>query len=399
MLSYLTSGESHGPCLTAIVDGLPAGMPVKLEEINRHLQRRQKGHGRGGRQRIENDQAGIVSGVRHGLTLGSPVTLVIENRDWVNWAPIMDPVQKPPSDLTPKQRRLLEETTRPRPGHADLAGGIKLGRHDLRNVLERASARETAARVAAGSLVRQLLEHFGVRIASHVVRIGEVALGDDEHRPDVDQIAKLSEKSDVRCIDAAVSTRMKAAIKQAIKERDSLGGIAEVIVSGLPAGLGGFAQSRDRLDGRLAGALMSIQSVKGVEIGLGFAASSRRGSTAHDEIFYDPNGDPARKRFFRKTNHAGGLEGGITNGEDVIARVAVKPISTLMQPLQTVDVVTKHPATAMVERTDVCVVPAAAVICEAVAAMVFGEAFLHKFGSDNLVEIERNYRSFLECEY
>ena len=399
MLTCLTSGESHGSCLTAIVDGLPAGMRVDPDQINFHLARRQKGYGRGGRQRIEKDTAKIVSGVRHGLTMGGPITLVIENRDWVNWAAIMDPLQPPPGSLTPKQQKLLEDTSRPRPGHADLAGGIKYGHHDLRNVLERASARETAARVAAGSLMRQLLEHFGVRIASHVVSIGDVALASETLRPDLETIQELSEKSDVRCIDDDTARRMKTAIRNAMKQRDSLGGVAEVIVRGLPVGLGGFSQSSDRLGGRLAGALMSIQSARAVEIGLGFVSASKRGSEVQDEIFFDPNGDPARKRFYRKSNRAGGIEGGITNGEEVVARVAVKPLSTLTRPLQTVDVRTRKPAEAMVERTDVCVVPAVAVISEAVAAAVFTDAFLRKFGSDNLAEIERNYQSYLATEY
>jgi chorismate synthase len=399
MLTCLTSGESHGSCLTAIVDGLPAGMRVDPDHINFHLARRQKGYGRGGRQRIEKDTARIVSGLRHGLTTGGPITLVVENRDWVNWAAIMDPLEPPTGALTPRQRKLLEDTSRPRPGHADLAGGIKYDHHDLRNVLERASARETAARVAAGSLVRQLLEHFSVRIASHVVSIGDVALASGTLRPDLKTIQKLSEKSDVRCIDAATARRMKTAIRDAMKRRDSVGGIAEVIVRGLPVGLGGYSQSSDRLDGRLAGALMSIQSARGVEIGLGFESASRRGSDVQDEILFDPDGDPVKKRFHRKTNHAGGIEGGITNGEEVVARVAVKPISTLMRPLQTVDVRTKKPDKALVERTDVCVVPAVAVISEAVAATVFADAFLQKFGSDNLSEIERNYQSYLATEY
>jgi len=399
VLNYLTSGESHGPRLTAIVDGLPAGLPVDSDQINYHLQRRQKGYGRGGRQRIEQDRAQIISGVRHGVTMGGPVTLTIENRDWANWAPIMDSTEPPPQKLTSRQARLLRETSRPRPGHADLAGGIKWHHHDLRNVLERASARETAVRVAAGSLVRQLLEHLGVLIASHVVRVGKVTLEKTLDRADLRRFCATVEKSEVRCVDPDTGRRMKAAIRQAMKKRDSLGGIAEVIVRGLPAGLGGCSQWSDRLDSRLAGALMSIPSVKGVEIGLGFEAASLAGSQVHDEIFYDSLGDSLKKCFYRKTNRAGGLEGGITNGEDVVARVAAKPIATLMQPLETVDVRTKQPAKAMVERADICVVPAVAVISEAVAALVLTDAFMHKFGSDNLKEIERNFRAFLEAEY
>lgn len=399
MLNYLTSGESHGPRLTAIIDGLPAGLPVDPGRINYHLQRRQKGYGRGGRQRIEQDRAQIISGVRHGVTMGGPVTLTIENRDWTNWAPIMDPIKPPPQKLTSRQARWLRETSRPRPGHADLAGGIKWHHHDLRNVLERASARETAVRVAAGSLARQLLEHFGVSFASHVVRVGKVALNKKLQCANLERFMAVVEKSEVRCVDPKTGSLMKAAIRQATKKKDSLGGIAEVIVRGLPAGLGGCSQWSDRLDSRLAGALMSIPSVKGVEIGLGFEATSLAGSQVHDEIFYDSPGDPLKKRFYRKTNRAGGLEGGLTNGEDLVFRVAVKPIATLMQPLETVDVRTKQAAKAMVERADICVVPAVAVIGEAVAALVLTDAFMHKFSSDNLVEIESNFRAFLEAEY
>lgn len=399
MLTFLTSGESHGPQLTAMIDGLPAGLTIDLDQINYQLSRRQKGFGRGRRQQIEQDTAQLVSGVRHGVTLGGPITMTIENRDWVNWAPIMDPVKPPTGELTPKQEQLLKETTRPRPGHADLPAGIKWHHHDLRNVLERASARETAARVALGALVRQLLEKFNVQLASHVVRIGSVALEAEIDRSDLTSLAAIAEASEVRCLDSETAERMKDAIRLVGSNRDTLGGVAELIVRGLPVGLGGCAQWFDRLEGHLAAALMSIQSVKGVEIGLGFEAGSRPGSEAHDQIYYKPGSDAARKGFFRKSNHAGGIEGGVTNGEDIIARVAAKPISTLMQPLDTVDVVSKEPAEAMTERSDVCVVPAIAVICEAVSALVLTEAFLKKFGSDNMTETERNYQAYLSAEY
>jgi chorismate synthase len=399
MLTYLTSGESHGPQLTAVIDGLPAGLTVDLEQINYQLSRRQKGFGRGGRQKIEQDEARLVSGVRHGVTLGGPITMTIENRDWINWAPIMDPVKPPDGKLTPKQEQLLKDTTRPRPGHADLAAGIKWHHRDLRNVLERASARETAARVALGALVRQLLEQFNVKLASHVVSIGSVALEAEIDRSDLAEMVATTEASEVRCLDSETSERMKDAIRLAGSNRDTLGGVAEVIVRGLPVGLGGCSQWFDRLEGQLAAALMSIQSVKGVEIGLGFEVARRSGSEAHDQIYYDSEGDPARKRFFRKSNRAGGIEGGVTNGEDIIARVAAKPISTLMQPLDTVDVVSKQPAEAMVERSDICVVPAIAVICEAVTALVLTEAFLKKFGSDNMTETKRNFQAYLAAEY
>ncbi|HWR82777.1 MAG TPA: chorismate synthase [Candidatus Deferrimicrobium sp.] len=399
MLTYLTSGESHGPQLTAVIDGFPAGFPVSVERINEQLARRQKGYGRGGRMQIERDEVEVVAGLRDGRTMGGPITFVIRNRDWENWVDIMHPTKPVPEDLPLKQKRLAVETTTPRPGHADLAGAVKWNHHDLRNVLERASARETAARVALGALTRQLLEHFQVAIVSHVVRIGSVSVPLEYDRTDLIEIARAAEASDVRCIDASVGQRMMDTIREAKTERDSLGGVVEVIVHGLPIGLGGFSQWYHRLDGRLAAAMMSIHSVKGVEIGLGFQAATMCGSEVHDEIFYDPNGDPVKKCFFRKTNNAGGIEGGITNGEDIIVRVASKPLSTLNKPLRTVDVITKKPAEAMVERTDNCVVPALAVICENVAALVLTQAFVDKFGSDNFAEVEGNYRAFLQADF
>jgi chorismate synthase len=399
MLRFLTAGESHGPQLTAIIDGLPAGLPVDVEQINYQLSRRQKGYGRGGRMKIESDRARIVSGVRGGTAMGGPITVVIENKDWENWAPIMDPVEPIPDDLGLKLERLAHDTSCPRPGHADLVGGIKWNHKDLRNVLERASARETAARVALGSIARQLLEHFGVQFAAHVVRIGDAVMESREYPDNLTKLTETAEASEVRCIDKTVEEAMIAEIKAAKKDRDSLGGVAEVIVRGLPVGLGGFSQWDERLEGRLTSALMSIHSVKAVEIGLGFESARRRGSEVHDEIYYEKGAHPTKKDFYRKTNNAGGIEGGITNGEDVVLRVACKPISTLNQPLHSVDVVTKKDREAMVERTDNCVVPALSVICEAVSALVLAEAFLQKFGSDNLADVERNYRSFLDTDY
>ncbi len=400
MITYLTSGESHGPQLTAIIDGLPAGLRIDRDRLAFQMARRQKGYGRGGRMKIETDEVDIVSGLRHGLTLGSPVTVVIRNRDWENWSAIMDPFEPLPETLHLRDEKLARETTRPRPGHADLAGGIKYNHHDLRNVLERASARETAARVAVGSLCRQLLEHFGVVFASHVVRIGSVKVDRDSYSlDDLAKVVELAERSEVRCLVPAIEQKMIEAIRAAKKNRDSLGGVAEIIVSGLPVGLGGFSQGRDRLDSRLLGALVSIPSAKGAEIGLGFEAAALPGSEVHDELFYDQKADPRTKLFVRATNRSGGIEGGVTTGEPVILRVAVKPISTLNKPLRTVDVVTKEAAEAMVERTDHCVVPAVAVIGEAVVALDLADVFLSKFGSDNLEEIERNYRAFLDAPY
>jgi chorismate synthase len=399
MLTYLTAGESHGPQLTVIVDGLPAGLAVDISGIDFQLARRQKGYGRGPRMDIEQDTVNVLSGVRGGRTMGGPITLVIENKDRAGWSSIMRPHEAGADGPDPEQPHPSYAISRPRPGHADLAGGIKYDHHDLRNVLERASARETAAEVAAGSLARQLLEHFHVRFASHVVQIGDVRLEVRHVVGDPEEIIGASEESEVRCIDSKAGEKMIAAIQAAEARHDSLGGVAELIVHGLPAGLGGMSQPSHRLDGRLAAAMMSIPSVKGVEIGLGFQSAGRSGSSVHDEISYDPRGDPAKKRFRRETNNAGGLEGGMTNGEDIVIRVACKPISTLVKPLKTVDVNSKEPGEAAVERADVCVVPAVAVISEAAAALVLADAFLRKFGSDNLREIERNYRGFLDEPY
>ena len=399
MLRFLTAGESHGPQLTAVIEGLPAGMTVDPERINEQLARRQKGYGRGSRMKIEKDQVRILSGVRGCLTLGGPVTLVIDNLDWANWSEIMDPIKPIPEQLGLKLDRLAHDTTKPRPGHADLAGGIKYNHHDLRNVLERASARETAARVAVGSLARQFLELFNIQLASHVVRIGSVAV---ETPPDLKDLAAFSrtvEQSEVRCADEAVALCMMEAIREAKKERDSLGGVIEVILRGLPIGLGSYVHWDRRLDSRLAAAVMSIPSVKGVEIGDGFLSAGRPGSEVHDQIYYSDSPAPARKQFTRTTNSAGGLEGGVTNGEDVVIRAAVKPISTLNKPLATVDVLTKKAAEAMVERADTCVVPAVGVIAEAMAALVLADAFMEKFGSDNMIEIERHYRAYLDAAY
>lgn len=399
MIHYLTSGESHGPQLTAIIDGFPAGFPVDVEKINFQLSRRQKGYGRGGRMKIENDKIEIVSGIRNGKTLGSPITFVIKNKDWENWTKIMHPVNPISDDLNLKEKRLAYETTTPRPGHADLSGGIKLNHKDMRNVLERASARETAARVAVGALLRQLLEYFDVRFASHVIRIGDVSLPDNISRDNLDEIIEIAEASEVRCIDKTTEENMIAAIKLAKKKRDSLGGIVEIIVRGLPVGLGGFSQPEHRLDSLISAAIMAVPSVKGVELGLGFKYAESLGSEVHDEIFYEKDSDPKKMDFLRKTNNAGGLEGGMTNGEDVIIRAAGKPISTLNKPLKTVNVVSKKAEEAMVERTDNCVTPALAVVCETAAAIVLTNAFIKKFGSDNLAEIERNYNSFLNESY
>ena len=396
MLRYLTSGESHGPQLTVIVDGFPAGFHLDTDKINHQLERRQRGFGRGERMKIEKDSVDVVSGVRGGVTLGSPITFVIKNKDWDNWKGVMDPVKPAGEELSDREKKLAQPLTRPRPGHADLPGAVKFGHRDLRNVLERASARETAVRVAAGGLARQLLEHFGVRFASHVRQIGKVTAPADSDFSDLEGFMSVVEKSQVRCFDSAACELMVKAIEEAKSSGDSLGGVVEVIIRGMPAGLGGFSQASDRLDSRLAAAMMSIPSVKGVEIGLGFKAASHLGSEVQDEIFHTPGSDPARRDFYRKSNNAGGMEGGITNGEDIIIRFAVKPISTLPRPLKTVDLESGKPAEALIERADCCIVPVLGVIGEACAGLVLADVFMDKFGSDNLSELERNYKSFLK---
>lgn len=381
MLRFLTAGESHGPWLVAIVEGLPAGLPLTAEYLDRHLARRQKGYGRGGRMAVERDRVRILAGVRAGKTLGSPVALAIENRDWSNWSAVM--AAAPEADVA---ARVI---TRPRPGHADLAGAVKYRHTDLRNVLERASARETAARVAAGTCARRLLEELDVRIAGQVTAIGPVRATAAELPPD--QLLDLVESSPVGCADAAASDAMVAAIDRAAAEGDTLGGVFEVRVWGLPPGLGSYAHWDRRLDGRLAGAVMSIPGIKGVEIGLGFAAAALPGSQVHDEIFYDPG-----RGFFRATNRAGGLEGGVTNGEALVVRAAMKPIPTLKKALRSVDLLTRGPATAAYERADVCAVPAACVIAEAVVAWEVAHAVVEKFGGDTLAEIRERWRAYRE---
>lgn len=374
MLRFFTAGESHGPGLTVIVDGLPAGVPVDLDAVDAQLRRRQGGYGRGGRMQIEADAVEALGGLRHGRTLGSPVALLIRNRDHANWSDVMSPRPQGEEALT---RRALKA---PRPGHADLAGALKFQTDDLRDVLERASARETAARVAAGALARALLGALGVELRSHVVRIGGAALPAGttaawESLDDVDQ-------SPVRCCDPAVAAAMVAEIDAAKRAGDSVGGVFEVVARGVPAGLGSFAQWDRRLDGRIAQALMSIPAVKAVSLGAGFEAAERPGSRFHDEILFDD-----ARGLLRPTNRAGGLEGGVTNGEELRAQAVVKPIPTLLQPLRSIDLRTKEARTAGVERSDTCVLPAAGVVGEAMLALVLADALLEKFGGDSLPEL------------
>lgn len=369
MFRYMTSGESHGKCLVAVIDGLPAGLAIDKSRIDRELSRRMSGYGRGKRMQIESDKVEILSGLRKSRTIGSPLTLLVANKDY--------------------SIDRLPAVTDPRPGHADLAGALKYDTKDARDILERASARETAARVAAGGVAKILLAEFGINVTSHVIRIGKV---DSKTRGlGARQIETLASKSPVRCADAAATRLMCREIDEAAASGDSLGGVFEVVISGAPAGLGSHAQWDRKLDARLAMALVSIQAIKGVSFGMGFSAGTSRGSMVHDEIFYDRS-----KGFFRKTNNAGGLEGGMTNGEDIIIQAAMKPIATLTKPLSSVNIRTKRSVSASVERSDTCAVPAAGVVGEGVAALELAGAIIEKFGGDSIGEMKRNYDGYIK---
>ncbi len=387
MLRYLTAGESHGPSLTAIIEGLPAGLELTAEVIDRDLARRQRGYGRGGRMQIETDRVEILSGVRWGETLGSPVTLSVKNRDWENWQEKMSP-----------ESRFRDETisvTRSRPGHADLSGALKYNHKDVRNILERSSARETAARVAAGSVAKCLLAQFGIEVRGFVVELGGIKV----NAPDlsVEELSRVAACSELFTYDPVAEAAMKLHIDAMKANGDSVGGVVEVIATGVPVGLGSHVQWDRRLDARLSMAAMSVQAIKGVEIGIGFLAAAASGSKVHDEIFYDAGRvtSGTHTGYFRKSNNAGGIEGGMSNGENIVLRAAMKPIPTLYKPLRTVDLVTKEPIEATVERSDVCAVPAAAVVVEAVVAFELATLFLDKFGGDSICEIRRNYESYL----
>jgi chorismate synthase len=386
MLRYLTAGESHGPQLTAIIEGLPANLELTEESINIDLARRQGGYGRGGRMQIEQDTVEILSGVRWGKTLGSPLTLCIKNRDWVNWQ------EKMSSDESHRDDRI--RVTRSRPGHADLAGAMKYGQHDVRNILERSSARETAARVAVGAVAKALLARFGITVCGFVAELG----GIEAKRPNLSirALQELAAGSELFTCDAAAEAEMKRLIDQMKESGDTIGGIVEVVVSGAPVGLGSHVHWDRKLDARLAMAVMSIQAIKGVEIGAGLETARIPGSKVHDEIYYESARiiQGATTGFYRKTNNAGGIEGGISNGEDIVVRAAMKPIPTLYKPLRSVDLVTKEPFEATVERSDVCAVPAASVVAEAVVAIEIANAFLEKFGGDSMEEIWRNFEGF-----
>lgn len=402
MLRYLTAGESHGKELTSIVEGVPSGLSLGAAAIDTELSRRQRGYGRGGRMKIETDRVEITSGVRRGLTIGSPITLVVRNLDWENWEAVMTPEGSGPAPQAERGRAV----TRPRPGHADLTGGLKYGHRDLRNILERSSARETAARVAAGAVFKRLLGEFGINVYSWITGIGPVSMAPKTaYGRSPAALFGMAESSEVRCPDARASAKMMNYIDKVKKTGDSTGGVFEVAVTGVPPGLGSHVQWDRKLDGNLARALMSIQAIKGVETGAGFASAAQPGSRVHDEIFYfkgalsgSRKGGywPQSPRYYRKTNNAGGIEGGMSNGETILLRAVMKPIPTLYKPLRSVDIETKKPFKASVERSDVCAVPAAAVVAESAVAFEIARAFLEKFGSDSVTELERNYRGYLK---
>ena len=387
MIRFTTAGESHGQALVSILEGMPAGLALVAADIDEQLARRQQGYGRGRRMQIETDRAEILSGVRAGETLGSPIALLIRNKDWKNWQEIMDPAPQA-SDPDPRKRAV----TRPRPGHADLTGVLKYDRQDARDILERASARETTARVAASAVCRKLLSQFGINIGSHLVHLGGVDARRPESMPsDINAAADVSQ---LRTLDTDAEVEMIARIDVAKKEGNTLGGICEVVADGLPVGLGSHVSWDRKLDGRLGQAMMSIPAVKGVEIGLGFEAARRTGADVHDEIEAAPK-RPLAGNVRRRTNRAGGLEGGMTTGEPLVVRVAMKPISTLMRPLETVDLATGAKASAVAERSDVTAVPAMGVIAEAMMAFVLADALLEKFGGDSLAETRRNYDGYV----
>ncbi len=401
-LRFFTSGESHGRALTGILEGIPSGFPITSEYIDRELRRRQGGHGRGGRMKIESDHAEILSGVRWGKTLGSPISILIENKDWKNWQQGMSADAAYDGSLKP--------VTRPRPGHADLAGVLKYDHSDIRNILERSSARETAMRVALGAIAKEILSEFDIRIGSYVIQIGSVSarqlkIEAMKSKKELWAAFENAENSPVRCPDPEITNKMVKLIDKAAKEGNSLGGIFEVFATGIPVGLGSHVQWDRKLDGRLAQAVMSIQAIKGVEIGLGFEMAKNFGSDVMDEVIYSkqPAQRGVRKSakssagtgFSRKTNNAGGIEGGITNGMPMVVRAAMKPIPTLRKPLMSVDIHSKKPFAAAYERSDVCAVPAAAIVAEAMTALVIADTFLEKFGGDSKKEIDRNYSAYL----
>ncbi|WP_166702167.1 chorismate synthase [Bacillus albus] len=379
-MRYITAGESHGPQLTTIIEGVPAGLPIVAADINEELARRQKGYGRGRRMQIETDQVQIVSGVRHGETLGSPIALVVENRDFAHWTKIMG--AEPLTEQ--EEKEMKRKVTKPRPGHADLNGAIKYGHRDMRNVLERSSARETTVRVAAGAVAKKVLAELGITVAGHVIEIGGVKAKETTYRS-IEELKSITEASPVRCLDEEAGNQMIKAIDDAKSNGDSIGGIVEVIVEGMPIGVGSYVHYDRKLDAKLAAAIMSINAFKGVEIGIGFEAAHRPGSEVHDEILWnEENG------YTRRTNNAGGLEGGMTTGMPIVVRGVMKPIPTLYKPLQSIDIDTKEPFTASIERSDSCAVPAASVVAEAVVAWELATALIEQFGLDRIDLIREN---------
>ncbi|TCW55650.1 chorismate synthase [Bacillus thuringiensis] len=379
-MRYITAGESHGPQLTTIIEGIPAGLPLVADDINEELARRQKGYGRGRRMQIETDQVQIVSGVRHGETLGSPIALVVENRDFAHWTKIMG--AEPLTEQ--EEKEIKRKVTKPRPGHADLNGAIKYGHRDMRNVLERSSARETTVRVAAGAVAKKVLAELGITVAGHVIEIGGVEAKEITYRS-IEELKSITEASPVRCLDEEAGNQMMKAIDDAKANGDSIGGIVEVIVEGMPIGVGSYVHYDRKLDAKLAAAIMSINAFKGVEIGIGFEAAHRPGSEVHDEILWNEE-----HGYTRRTNNAGGLEGGMTTGMPIVVRGVMKPIPTLYKPLQSVDIETKEPFTASIERSDSCAVPAASVVAEAVVAWELATALIEQFGLDRMDLIREN---------
>ncbi|ARV91760.1 chorismate synthase [Bacillus cereus] len=379
-MRYITAGESHGPQLTTIIEGVPAGLSLVADDINEELARRQKGYGRGRRMQIETDQVQILSGVRHGETLGSPIALVVENRDFAHWTKIMG--AEPLTEQ--EEKEMKRKVTKPRPGHADLNGAIKYGHRDMRNVLERSSARETTVRVAAGAVAKKVLAELGIKVAGHVIEIGGVQAKEITYSS-IEELKSITEASPVRCLDDEAGNQMMKAIDDAKANGDSIGGIVEVIVEGMPIGVGSYVHYDRKLDAKLAAAIMSINAFKGVEIGIGFEAAHRPGSEVHDEILWNEE-----HGYTRRTNNAGGLEGGMTTGMPIVVRGVMKPIPTLYKPLQSVDIDTKEPFTASIERSDSCAVPAASVVGEAVVAWELATALIEQFGLDRMELIREN---------
>ncbi len=394
-MRFLTAGESHGKAITAILEGVPANLEITPEDINKELARRQGGYGRGGRMQIETDQIEVLSGIRASKTMGSPITLQISNDDWKNWEDILAPFGDGGYDFDEvkikketKIKKVTPKVTRPRPGHADLAGSLKYNQTDIRNVLERASARETAVRVAVGAVAKTLLKEFGIEVASHVIRVGSVSFEQEELT--LTEIKEKSSQSKLRCVDEKTTKLMVKEIDAVKEAGDSLGGVFEVRTSSLPVGVGSHVQWDRKLDGRLAQGLMSIQAIKGVEVGLGFEAASHRGSQVHDEIAYE-NDD-----FYHTSNNAGGVEGGMTNGEPLVVKAAMKPIPTLYKPLDSVDLESKENFSASVERSDVTAVPAASIVGESVVAFELAKGLIEKFGADSIEEMKANYKNYLQ---